>query len=262
MTELAKASEISRIFGTSEIVDFAAIALVFKDSAVTWRINIGLVINHATDIIFYPALLHRLWFRKVPSSHFSNPPKWQPVKPICLSFLIAYKTATNGNRLWPKNWRKRPWTPSAIVWVRRQAMLFYSALDPEKAWWVICSCLKLKGETTNQRKTMELNWRAMNWHHNGACAWKARKTALPTNKEKQSRFYLNGRGRDLRSRLWDSSGGAGHSCGKSPIWQQNLIRRGWEECKKTKMAVVSRGYAWQFIRWKTKLHHFTHQLSL
>jgi hypothetical protein len=74
----------------------------------------------------------------------------------------------------------------------------------------------------------------MNWHHNGACAWKARKTALPTNKEKQSRFYLNGRGRDLRSRLWGSSGGAGHSCGKSPIWQQNLIRRGWEECKKQK----------------------------
>ncbi|XP_046448820.1 aspartate--tRNA ligase, mitochondrial-like [Daphnia pulex] len=33
VTELAKASEISRIFGTSEIVDFAAIALVFKDSA-------------------------------------------------------------------------------------------------------------------------------------------------------------------------------------------------------------------------------------
>lgn len=59
MTEIAKASEISRIFGLSELDDFAALAIVFKDSAVcvntkkylyTFKKHVGIAINHATYV--------------------------------------------------------------------------------------------------------------------------------------------------------------------------------------------------------------------
>ena len=110
VTELAKASEIFRIFGSSEIANFAAIAMVFKSSSVTCRINIS-VINNATDILFLTALLHRLWFQKVPRSHFLNLQKWPPIKLNCRLFSFACKMGTNGNRRWPKNLHKRPWTP-------------------------------------------------------------------------------------------------------------------------------------------------------
>lgn len=87
MTELAKASEISRIFGTSEIVDFAAIALVFKDSAVTCRINIGLVINHATDIIFLPRPLAQALISKSAEQSFLDSAKMTTGK-TNLSFVL------------------------------------------------------------------------------------------------------------------------------------------------------------------------------